>query len=134
VLSSCHGGHPRYVADFGDYTGTEPTLVHAGDLIRISVQGGSAPSFEIDDLTTGAGFGGGASAPPGQVTVPSVVLGARRTGSTARLDTAITHCAVNRKPISAVRHHRQQQMIDKKVAVNPAALSNRGTAFDLAIR
>lgn len=134
ITSACHAGKARYVADFGDYTGTEPTPVHAGDLIRIVVDGGSAPSFEIDDLTTGEGMGGGSFGPPGQVTVPTVVLGATRTGSAAHVGVAITHCAVNGKALSGFRHHRQRQVVGRTVAVSASALTGRGTAFGLTIR
>jgi hypothetical protein len=134
VTSSCRAGRSRYFADFGDFTGVEPRTVHRGDLIRISAKGGNGPRFTIRDLTTGRRLDGGATPPPGEITVPRVVLGGRRIGVTAtHRRVAITRCTVNAKPMSASPHRRAVQQHRRKIIAHPTSLSAHGTVFTLAV-
>lgn len=129
VTAACRAGQARYRAGFGD---GYPMAVHAGDLVRLIADSGS--TFEIDNLTTGAGTGGAAGSPGKMTTLPRVVLGGRRSGAALHVGVAITRAAVNGHAISAVPHHRQRQVVGGATAVAASAVTEHGTAFDLAIR
>lgn len=129
----CHNGKQRSYAVFGDYTPVQKKPVHPGDLVRVTTRGNN-PWSTVADLTSGVRLAGG-PLEIDQRTVPRVVIGARLTGTRlGRLQVAMTHGAVNKKPISALTHRRVAELVGRRVVTHPSVLNATGTGFALHLR
>jgi hypothetical protein len=133
VTALCRHGRQHAYMVFGDSTPVDTKPVRADDEVRITTRGNS-PWSTVVDLTSGTRLSGGPLAPPGQVTVPRVVIGARRTGSTAgHLHIAMRRAALNGKPIAASPHHRLVQTMSGHTVTRAGALNTAGGGFSLYI-
>lgn len=118
VDAICHAGSSTYRAVYRQSGNGSPSRVRAGDRIRLILHGKDASSFEVDDLTTGAGEGGGSAEGPGPTPHADrhVLIGARVVGKQPRgVQAGFTGAAVDGTALTSVSHHRQGQTTTRRV-------------------
>ena len=134
VTASCQGSTASYRGVERDRMGSSTLLrVHPGDRIKLLLSG--AQTYEIDDLTTGAGVGAGSAGGPGEqpgLATP-VLFGAQVSGNVSRaLHLRVLVAHVNGKALGSVSHHRQRQLSAGHTVAEPTGLDTSG-AFTIAV-
>lgn len=138
VRASCSAGVARYRAEVLDGWASDSMPVAAGDRVRLIVNGPS--DYEIDDLDSGAGMGGGSATSPGSgnatpMLTPRVLLGARVDGTVQRaLTVRFTGAVVNKARLRRTAHARITQHKGSTTRVSAGVLASNGSAFRLAVR
>lgn len=108
VEAACTQGRTHYRAVYRNGI-TQVTAVHAGDSVRLILDG--ANWWEVDDITTGSGAGGGTASGGGGDQPKAgrhVLIGAETVGASPHGVRTVFHDAiVNHVYLSKVAHHRQ---------------------------
>lgn len=127
VEVTCRAGHTTYRAVYRNH-GASGTRVHGGDRVKLILDG--VQGYEVDDLTTGSGSGGGEGSPGSapraerQVLIGEQVVG----GRLSRVRTDFSGAFVNHTSLSKVAHHRQGVTARTRVG------SLHGGSFQITLR